>query len=88
MSSRKLTSLTHLSDAVEYLKILAHPHRLRMCQMLLQGRYCVGQLAEACGISVPMTSEHLRLMQQASLLTSEKNGRHVYYQPSDSYVDL
>ncbi len=47
----KLTSLDALAQAAECLKTLAHPHRLRMVQMLLQGRYTVGELAEACGIA-------------------------------------
>src|SRR5215831_14213245 len=45
----KLTPLEALEQAAECLKTLAHPHRLRMVQMLLRGRYTVGELAEACG---------------------------------------
>ena len=76
----RLTSLDALGQAAECLKTLAHPHRLRMVQMLLQGRYTVGQLAEACGIPSHMASEHLRLMQRCGFLTSEKEGRKTYYQ--------
>ncbi len=76
----KLTSLEALSQAAECLKTLAHPHRLRMVQMLLQGRYTVGELADACSIPSHMASEHLRLMQRCGLLTSKKDGRKAYYQ--------
>ena len=76
----KLTSLDALKQAAECLKILAHPHRLRMVQMLLQGRYTVGELAEACGLPSHMASEHLRLMQRCGFLTNEKVGRMAYYQ--------
>ena len=55
-----------LEQAAECLKTLAHPHRLRMVQMLLRGRYTVGELAEACEIPSHMASEHLRLMQRCS----------------------
>ncbi|MGO8748098.1 MAG: ArsR/SmtB family transcription factor [Thermoguttaceae bacterium] len=75
-----LTSLEALEQAAECLKTLAHPHRLRMVQMLLHGRYTVGELAEACGIPSHMASEHLRLMQHCGFLTSEKDGRKTYYQ--------
>ena len=70
-----LTALDALEQAAECLKTLAHPHRLRMVQMLLRGRYTVGELAEACGIPSHMASEHLRLMQRCGFLTSEKDGR-------------
>lgn len=75
----RLTSLTALAQAAECLKTLAHPHRLRMVQMLLQGRYTVGELAEACGIPSHMASEHLRLMQRCGFLAGERDGRRTYY---------
>ncbi len=75
-----LTPLENLAQAAECLKTLAHPHRLRIIQMLLQGRYSVGELADACEIPSHMASEHLRLMQRCGFLTSEKEGRNAYYQ--------
>ena len=75
----RLTPLDARAQAAECLRTLAHPHRLRMVQMLLQGRYTVGELAEACGIRSHMASEHLRLMQRCGFLTSEKDGRKAYY---------
>jgi DNA-binding transcriptional ArsR family regulator len=82
----KLTPLDALEQAAECLKTLAHPHRLRMVQMLLRGRYTVGELAEACGIPSHMASEHLRLMQRCRFLTSEKEGRMVYYQIAEPHL--
>ncbi len=81
-----LTSLDALEQAAECLRTLAHPHRLRMIQMLLRGRYTVGELAEACGIPSHMASEHLRLMQRSGLLSSEKDGRKAYYQIADPHL--
>ncbi len=82
----KLTPLEALEQAAECLKTLAHPHRLRMVQMLLRGRYTVGELAEACNIPSHMASEHLRLMQRCSLLRSKKDGRNVYYQITEPHL--
>jgi DNA-binding transcriptional ArsR family regulator len=76
----QLTALDALDQAAECLRTLAHAHRLRMVQMLLRGRYTVGELAQACGIPSHMASEHLRLMQRCGLLRSEKEGRKAYYQ--------
>jgi DNA-binding transcriptional ArsR family regulator len=82
----KLTSLDALSQAAECLRILAHPHRLRMVQMLLQGRYTVGELAEACEIPSHRASEHLRLMQRCGLLAAEKESRSVYYTVAEPHL--
>ncbi len=82
----RLTDLEALGQAVECLRTLAHPHRLRMIQMLLQGKYTVGELAEACELPTAMASEHLRLMQRCGLLASEKDGRKVYYRVTEPHL--
>ena len=82
----KLTELEALSEAAECLRTLAHPHRLRMVQMLLQGRFTVGELAEACEIPSHMASEHLRLMQRSGFLAPEKEGRFVYYAVAEPHL--
>jgi DNA-binding transcriptional ArsR family regulator len=82
----KLTELDALSEAAECLKTLAHPHRLRMVQMLLQGDFTVGELAEACELPTAMASEHLRLMQRCGFLNSTKDGRKVYYRVAEPHL--
>lgn len=82
----ELISLEALGQAAECLRTLAHPHRLRMIQMLLRGRYTVGELADACEIPSHMASEHLRLMQRCGLLDAEKDGRKAYYQIAEPHL--
>lgn len=78
-ATHRWTDLEDLGRAAECLRVLAHPHRLRMIQMLLQGDHAVTELAEACGIPTAMASEHLRLMQRCGFLSNRKDGRKVYY---------
>ena len=82
----KMTDLESLGQAAECLRTLAHPHRLRMVQMMLQGRFTVGELAEACEIPSHMASEHLRLMQRCGFLAAEKDGRCVYYTVAEPHL--
>ena len=79
----ELIDLDALEQAAEYLRTLAHPHRLRMVEMLLADRYCVGELAESCKIPSHMASGHLRLLQRCGLLTQEREGRRIYYRVRD-----
>src|SRR4051794_28856050 len=81
-----LMGFAALEQAAECLKILAHPHRLRIVQMLLRGRYTVGELAAGCEIPSHMASEHLRLMQRCGFLTSEKDGRKTYSQVAEPHL--
>ena len=82
----QLTPLAAMEQAAECLKTLAHPHRLRIVQMLLQGRYTVGELAESCGIPSHMASEHLRLMQRCGFLDCQKEGRKAFYEIAEPHL--
>ncbi|HUG90785.1 MAG TPA: metalloregulator ArsR/SmtB family transcription factor [Planctomycetaceae bacterium] len=79
--------LEALERAAECLRTLAHPHRLRIVERLLEGRYTVGELAEACGIPSHMASEHLRLMKHCGFLGSERDGRRTYYRVIEPHLE-
>ncbi len=83
---RPKKDLNALTEAAECLKILAHPVRLRMVQLLLSGRYTVGELAEDCEVPNNVASEHLRLMQRCGFFTSEREGRKVFYQIAEPHL--
>ena len=73
--------------AAECLRVLAHPQRLQMVQMLLDDQqYSVNELAEACGIPQPQASDHLRLMQRCGFLASQRDGRTVYYSVAEPHL--
>lgn len=66
--------------ASECLRVMGHPVRLKMVNVLMQGEFAVHEIAEACGTSPNQTCEHLRLLKGHGLLSSERRGRTVYYQ--------
>jgi len=74
-------------EAAECLKTLAHPVRLRVVQLLLYGRYTVGEIAEDCGVPDNVASEHLRLLQRCRFLDSEREGRFVYYTVAEPHLE-
>lgn len=77
-----------LQAAAECLRTLAHPQRLQIVRYLLGDKpITVGELAEACGLSQPQTSEHLRLMQRCGFLKSERQGREVYYEVCEPHLE-
>ena len=68
-----------LDCAAECLKVMAHPARLRMVEILMQGEFPVGRLAELCDLRPHQACEHLRLLKGHGLLDSDRRGREVYY---------
>ena len=58
-----------------------------MVQLLLHGRYTVGEIAQDCQIAENLASEHLRLMQRCGFFTSEREGRRVYYAVAEPHLE-
>lgn len=84
--SQAVLGLEVLGQAAECLRTIAHPHRLRMIQLMLAGEHTVGELAASCDIASHVASEHLMLMRRCGLLTSEQRGRRVFYQVAEPHL--
>ena len=76
----KLLEAQILLKAAECLKVMAHPIRLRIVDILMQGSFPVCEIAQMCELPQHQTSEHLRLLKGHSLLDSKRDGRKVYYE--------
>lgn len=74
-----LIPLPFLEDVAECIKVMAHPVRLRMVDILAQGEFSVGEIAELCELPPHQACEHLRLLKGQGHLESERRGRMVYY---------
>ena len=67
-----LIHMQDLEQAAECLRALAHPIRLRLLDILQQGEFPVGKLAEMVELPSHQASEHLRLLQRHGLLSSRR----------------
>lgn len=54
---------------------LADPTRREILERLAQGPASVSELAGPAGMSMPGLLKHVRILEQAQLVTTEKNGR-------------
>jgi len=82
-TSLDLSPLELLEGAAECLKVLGHPIRLRMVEILMQGEFPVHEIAEFCQLPPHQACEHLRILKSHSLLTSHRRGRSVFYEIAD-----
>ncbi len=69
-------------------KALASANRLELLEALAQGERSVDGLAQATGMSVANTSNHLRIMREGGLVQSRKEGTQVIYSLTDEKVPL
>jgi len=70
----------------EVAKALANGIRLEILELLAQGEKSVEALAERANLPIANTSQHLRLMRQAGLLASRREGKFIFYRLSDPSV--
>ena len=63
------------------------PRGSRLSYVLLVGELCVGDLAQAVGLSVSATSHHLGLLRSMRLVKYRKDGKLVYYSLDDDHVE-
>lgn len=73
---------------IETCKALADPARLKILEFLRKpdsqcctfaDRVCACDIEPLLGLSQPATSHHMRILVRAGLVTSEKDGRFIYY---------
>jgi len=71
---------------VKVFKALGDPTRLKIIKMLSCCEKCVCEIIPATGKSQPTTSAHLKILHEAGLLKSRKEGLSVYYRLVDESV--
>ncbi len=79
MGSVTLNNSTPYEYQAEILRAMAHPARLRLLAVLLEGPACVGELVERTGYRQPTVSQHLARLREAGLVEGIREGMTVRY---------
>jgi ArsR family transcriptional regulator len=85
-------SATHVrSDPVYVVKaqlfrVLGHPVRIRILELLSDGERTVGDLQAELNLDSSGTSQHLAALRQQGVLESRRSGTSVYYRIRDPRV--
>ncbi len=72
-----------LEQSAAVMRVLAHPHRLRICELLMAERVSVNDLARHLSLASNAVSQHLNIMKAHGLVTCEREGKVVYYRVCD-----
>jgi ArsR family transcriptional regulator len=89
MSARPLVrsvSPSVLQRAAEIIKLLGHPERLKIVEVLEEGEATVTDIQEALGLPQAIVSQHLAKMRGADIVTARRDGVHVYYRIKEAKV--
>lgn len=64
---------------VDPIDAIAHPGRRAMLRLVIDEEYPAGELAERIGMSQPATSQHLKILRDAGLVTVRVDGPRRLY---------
>jgi len=70
----------------EILKVLAHPVRLQILDILRDGEQCVCHIEAVLSLRQAYISQQLMLLRKAGLVADRKDGLRVYYRITDRAV--
>src|SRR5262245_25301506 len=80
-------SLVPLSEVkAELFKALAHPARVRVLEILVDGERAVGELQPIVGIELSHLSQQLGVLRRAGLVTTRRERSSVFYALRDPLV--
>ncbi len=75
-----MISHDHLQSAGALMRALAHPLRLEILFFIDQGNMvCVNKIYNALQLEQSITSQHLKILRNAELVKTKKEGKFVYY---------
>jgi len=63
----------------ELCRILGHPSRLMIMELLETKEESVSGIAESIGASISTTSQHLRLLRDNNVVVARREGQTIYY---------
>jgi len=72
-----------MKDFLNVMKALSDPNRIKILKMLQHKMMCVCELQAALRIAQPSVSKHLKVLENADLVDSKKDGMWVNYHLTD-----
>jgi len=82
-----MDSFKLIEKMADFYKVLGDSTRLKILNVLLKGELCVGTITHILEMSQSSVSHQLRLLKQARLIKSRKEGKWVFYSIDDKHVE-
>ena len=69
-----------LQVSAEILRALAHPLRMQILEFIDQNdKINVNKIYNTLGLEQSITSQHLRILRKADLVSTQRNGKFIFY---------
>lgn len=74
-------------EQAHLLKLMAHPMRLQILDLLRRESECVCHLSAVLGKPQPYVSQQLAVLRNAGLISDDKEGNNVFYRVADERIN-
>ena len=75
--------IVDMKPFIKVMKALSDPNRVRIVKILEEGELCVCEIRELLGLAQSTVSKHLKILEDAGLVVSQKDGSWINYRLSD-----
>jgi ArsR family transcriptional regulator len=72
-----------VNDFIKVMKALSDPNRVKTVKLLQHKSMCVCEIQKALELAQPTVSKHLKILEDAGLVTNSKSGLWVNYALTD-----
>lgn len=86
MVSEKLTETQPFDLEVQIFKVLTHPARLAILEILRDGEHCVCHMEAHLGFRQAYISQQLSVLREAGIIQDRRDGWNIYYRVIDKRI--
>ena len=83
----KMPQDEQLADLAEFFRIFGDATRIRILYVLMCSEMCVCDIATLLGMTQSAISHQLRVLKQARLVRSRRDGKNTFYSLDDEHVE-
>ncbi|MGP1438410.1 MAG: ArsR/SmtB family transcription factor [Treponema sp.] len=87
-AKEKMPSEKVISDLSDFFKNFGDSTRLKIVSALMSGELCVADICEVLEMSTSAVSHQLRILRQAKMVRSRRDGKQIYYSIDDNHVGI
>jgi DNA-binding transcriptional ArsR family regulator len=87
-SRAKMPDEEILAELGDFFKTFGDSTRIRIVSALISGELCVCDIAAALDMTVSAVSHQLRVLRQAKIVRTRRDGKQIFYSIEDAHVGI
>jgi DNA-binding transcriptional ArsR family regulator len=80
------TEKTSLEIQTQFFKVLAHPARIAIINILRDGEHCVCHMEAYLGLRQAFISQQLAVLREAGIIVDRRDGWNIFYRVINSQI--